>query len=56
MDIHNYRRQFERQIELIKESKTISKVNKETALNFKDYLLSEGIGVAKIGFCCINSG
>lgn len=48
VDIHNYKRQFERQIELIKESSMIQK-NKDTALDFKDYLLSEGIGVAKIG-------
>ncbi|MEI6731400.1 MAG: tyrosine-type recombinase/integrase, partial [archaeon] len=49
MDIHNYKRQFERQIELIIESDKLSKKNKEVALKFKDYLLSEGIGLAKIG-------
>ena len=49
MDIHNYKRQLERQIELIQESKTISKRNKETIFKFKDYLISEGIGIAKIG-------
>jgi len=49
MDIHNYKRQFERQVEIIQESKEISQDNKECALNFKDYLLSEGLGFAKIG-------
>ena len=49
MDLHNYKRQFERQIELVNESKEISAENKETILNFSDYLLSEGIGFAKIG-------
>lgn len=48
-DIHNYRKQFERQIELIKEDLSIPPENKDIALKFKDYLLSEGIGVAKIG-------
>jgi integrase/recombinase XerD len=49
MDIHNYKRQFERQIELLKEDENILQVNKDISLNFKDYLISEGIGVAKIG-------
>ena len=49
MDIHNYKRQFERQLELIEEHKEISKENKQTIINFKNYLLSEGIGYAKIG-------
>ena len=49
MDIHNYGRQLERQIELLKEDSKISKENKKTSIEFKDYLLSEGIGVAKIG-------
>ena len=49
MDLHNYKRQFERQIELVKESKEISDENKKIILDFSDYLLSEGIGFAKIG-------
>jgi hypothetical protein len=48
MDIHNYKRRFERTIERIGESEDISKENKETMLNFKDYLLSENVGTAKI--------
>jgi len=49
MDLHNYKRQMDRQIELSQESKEICKENKTIILEFKDYLLSEGIGVAKIG-------
>ena len=49
MAIHNYQRQLERQIELVNEDSEISKKNKETISKFKDYLLSEGIGAAKIG-------
>lgn len=49
MDIHNYKRQFERQLELIDENKDISQENKQLIIQFKDYLLSEGIGFAKIG-------
>ena len=49
LDIHNYKRQFERQVELIKDNSKISKTNKKIAIDFKDYLLSEGISVAKIG-------
>jgi integrase/recombinase XerD len=48
MDIHNYKRRFERTVERINESTDISKENKETILNFKDYLLSENVGTAKI--------
>lgn len=48
-DIHNYKQSFERAIERIKENQVISEENKEIILNFKDYLLSEGIGLAKIG-------
>jgi integrase/recombinase XerD len=48
MDIHNYKRRFERTIERIEESEDISKENKETIFNFKDYLLSENVGTAKI--------
>ena len=49
IDLHNYKRQLERQIELIQLSQEMSPENKQVALAFKDYLLSEGIGVAKIG-------
>lgn len=49
MDIHNYKRQFERQVELLKEDENILQVNKDSAIKFKDYLISDGIGVAKIG-------
>jgi len=37
MDIHNYKRQYERQIEIIKEATDISQENKEWILKFKDY-------------------
>ena len=49
LDIHNYKRQFERQLKLIDENEDISKENKQTIIQFKNYLLSEGIGFAKIG-------
>lgn len=49
MDIHNYKRQYERQVELLKEDPKILELNKDTSLKFKDYLISEGIGLAKIG-------
>lgn len=48
VDIHNYRGQLERQIALAKEEKDISEPNREMIIKFKDYLLSEGIGFAKI--------
>jgi hypothetical protein len=48
MNIHNYKRQFERNLERIQESKEISKENKKVIIDFKDYLLSEGIGIARI--------
>jgi hypothetical protein len=48
MDIHNYKRQLERQIQIVKESKELLQENKETVLKFKDHLLSEGIGASKI--------
>ncbi len=49
IDLHDYKGQLDRQIALIKNSIDMSPINKETAIAFKDYLLSEGIGVAKIG-------
>lgn len=48
MDIHNYKARFERTLQRIKEADDISKENKETLLKFKDYGLSEGIGLAKL--------
>ena len=48
MDIHNYKRQFERNLERITQDKNISKENKKHIFDFKDYLLSEGIGIARI--------
>ena len=48
MDIHNYKKLFERTLERVKESKEISEENKRIIVGFKDYLLSEGIGIAKI--------
>jgi integrase/recombinase XerD len=48
MDIHNYNKQFQRTLERIKESVDFSKENKKIAVEFKDYLLSENIGLSKI--------
>ena len=48
MDIHNYKGRFERTIERVNESSDISKNNKEIILKFKDYCISEGIGLAKL--------
>ena len=48
MSIHNYERRFNRTLQRIKESSEISESNKKMILGFKDYLLSEGIGIAKI--------
>lgn len=48
MDIHNYKARFERTLQRIKEADDISKENKEILLKFKDYGLSEGIGLAKL--------
>ncbi len=48
MDIHKYKEQCDRNIKRIQESKEFSKENKKIILGFKDYLLSENIGVAKI--------
>ncbi len=47
-DIHNYKGRFESTLQKIKDSKEINDENKEIIFNFKDYLLSEGIGFAKI--------
>ena len=48
MDLYNRKRQFERALESIEESKEILKENKKIIINFKDYLLSEGIGIVRI--------
>ena len=48
MDIHNYKQRYERTLERITNSTEISDENKKIAIDFKDYLLSEGIGFAKI--------
>lgn len=48
MDLHNYQRQFQRQLERIKNTDEMLEDNKESALKFKDYLMSEGIGIPKI--------
>lgn len=48
MDIHNYKGQFERTLVRLKNSTSISEENKKVIFAFKDYLLSEGIGLAKI--------
>ena len=47
-DIHNIKRRYERVLERIKNSKQISERNKEIILNFKDYLVSESIGLSKL--------
>lgn len=48
MDIHRYQEQCDRNLKRIQESEEFSNENKKIALRFKDYLLSENIGVAKI--------
>jgi site-specific recombinase XerD len=48
MDIHRYKEQCDRNTKRIQESKEFSKENKKIVLGFKNYLLSENIGVAKI--------
>ncbi|MFH1637398.1 MAG: tyrosine-type recombinase/integrase [Candidatus Woesearchaeota archaeon] len=47
MDIHNYKGRLERTLKRIDEA-GISKQNKDLILKFKDYCISEGIGLAKI--------
>ncbi len=48
VNIHNYERTFERTLERVNTSCEISEENRKHILGFKDYLLSEGIGIAKI--------
>lgn len=47
-DIHNLKRRYERVLHRIKTSKEISAKNRQTLLNFHDYLLSESIGFSKL--------
>ncbi len=46
--IHHYKRALERQIELIRIHPEILEKNKKLVVEFKDYMLSEGIGDSKI--------
>jgi len=48
MDIHKHKQRLDGQIALVKKQKNISEENKIKILELKDYLLSEGIGYAKI--------
>ena len=48
MDIHNYKGRLERTLRRIDNSEDISGENKALILKFKDYCISEGIGLAKI--------
>jgi len=48
-DLHNYRRQFERQLELVKQEKNISEENKKWIFKFASYMLSDGISYGKVG-------
>lgn len=48
MDIHNYKGNFDRTVERVKEAVDISDENKGVILKFRDYCLSEGLGYAKI--------
>ena len=48
MDLHNYKQRLKRQLELAQAETKISPANKKQIFKFKDYLLSEGIGIAKI--------
>src|SRR3989338_7703316 len=48
VSIHNYEQRFKRTLIRISEARDISEENRKIAIKFKDYLLSEGIGLAKI--------
>jgi len=48
MDIHNYKQRFERTLQRIKDSNEITDENKKVMFNFKDYLLSENLSIARI--------
>jgi site-specific recombinase XerD len=48
MDIHNYQKRYEGTCQRITNSNDISDENKKLIFEFRDYLLSEGIGPSKI--------
>ena len=48
MDIYNHKKRLEGNIKRIKESGELIKENKILTLNFKDYLLSEGLSLPRI--------
>lgn len=48
IDIHCYKRRFERTLERIEEDPEISKENKKLLLDFKDYCILQGLGYPKI--------
>lgn len=48
MDIHNYKRRFDRTLERLEEDKEISKPNKKIILQFKDYCICQGISYGKL--------
>ena len=48
VSIHNYEQRFKRTLERIQNSRELSEENRKIIMDFKDYLLSEGIGLAKI--------
>jgi len=47
MNLYNHEKMLDRQIEIVSKSDILEE-NKEMIVQFKDYLLSEGIGIAKI--------
>lgn len=47
MDIHNYKKRYERMLQRINEAEYISKENKKTILKFNDYCISDGKGEGK---------
>jgi len=48
IDIHNYKKRYERILERIKESKEISNENKKILFEFKDNCILQGLGYPKI--------
>jgi integrase/recombinase XerD len=49
MNLHNYKRQYERQVELAQGDSRISKENKKWISKFASYMLSDGISHGKVG-------
>jgi len=43
MDIHNYKKKYERMLQRIREEEDLSKEDRKTILKFNDYCVSEGI-------------